>query len=337
MMFKNLLALMFALMASVSAVSAKEWRGIVPLKSTRADVERLLGKPNRLGRYDIQKQRVIIWYSEGPCEGRDAQLAKANCECLVAKDTVLRISVTLDSPVKVSKLAINKKKYQRTSVHAYEPTATYSDFTEGVVYTIRESDDTVANVDYLPSAMECEQVVSSKTTAGAANAWQGITPLRSTRAEVEQLLGPAKSSLGDIYKYDTPDNRVDISYAADPCKVNETNAPRSAADVVTRITVSPLKTLLVRNLSFDKRKYTRIQTDHPENWVHYLNSADGITVEAMLNDGCEEVISIVYQPTQRDRDLRCGPKTPKQEAVNSTDVTFGEMSLERRAWNWCLR
>ena len=46
----GLLLLMFL----VPTVGAKEWRGITPLKSTRADVERLLGKPNQLGRYEIQ-------------------------------------------------------------------------------------------------------------------------------------------------------------------------------------------------------------------------------------------------------------------------------------------
>jgi hypothetical protein len=44
---------------------AKEWREIVPLKSTKFDVERLLGKPNHLGRYDIENERVSILYSQG--------------------------------------------------------------------------------------------------------------------------------------------------------------------------------------------------------------------------------------------------------------------------------
>ncbi len=124
MINKNLLAGLLLLMPMVSAVRAKEWRGIIPLKSTRADVERLLGKTNQLGRYEIQNERVTIWYSEGPCEGKHGGLAKPNCECLVAKDTVLKITVTLDSPVKVSKLGIDKKKCQRNPIHAYRPTAT---------------------------------------------------------------------------------------------------------------------------------------------------------------------------------------------------------------------
>jgi len=172
MIFKNLLAGVFLLMFLVATVRAKEWRGFIPLKSTRADVERLLGKPNQLGRYETQNERVTIWYSEGPCEGKYGGLAKANCECLATKDTVLRIALTFDSPKEVSKLGIDKKKYERTPIHAYRPTATYADFTEGLVYTIRESDEKVTKIDYLPSAKDCEYVVKSQTTTATSPIWR---------------------------------------------------------------------------------------------------------------------------------------------------------------------
>jgi hypothetical protein len=287
-------------------VVGKEWRGLTPLKSTRDDVERLLGKPNQLGRYEIQNERVTVTYSEGPCDGAFGALAKANCECLVAKGTVLKIAVTFESAVKVSKLGIDKKKYERTAVKGmYQPTATYSDFTVGVVYTIRESEDAVTNIDYLPSAKDCEDVIRSEPHA-VVNSWQGIVPLGSTRAEVEQLLGPPKSSLGEIYLYDTSENRVGVSYTSDPCSVNGANPTGAATDVALKIVVSPKKVLLVQDLHLNKDKYKRIQDDHPENSVHYLNSLDGITVDAILNNGCEQVVGISYHATARNRELRCG-------------------------------
>jgi len=39
------LILLFAVVCIAVKVNAEPWRGIVPLKSTRLDVERLLGKP----------------------------------------------------------------------------------------------------------------------------------------------------------------------------------------------------------------------------------------------------------------------------------------------------
>lgn len=77
--------------------------------------------------------------------------------------------------------------------------------------------------------------------------------------------------------------------------VNNTLSKQACIDFAKRIlnagkiTISPRRKLLVNNLRLDKSKYTRVQNDHPENWVHYLNGEEGITVDAMLDDGCEEV------------------------------------------------
>lgn len=209
--------------------------------------------------------------------------------------------------MKFSTLGIDKKKYERTEVYSNQPTATYADFTEGVVYTIRESDDSLISVSYLPSAKDCEAIIEAQKKAVAPNVWQGIVPLSSNRANVEQLLGQPKSSHGKVYIYAFAENRIDVSYSADPCKSEAANPRGTSDDVVLKVTVSPRKVLLVQSLNLDKAKYKRIQHTHPENWVDYLNSTEGVTVNAILNGATEEVISIVYQATARDRELRCGP------------------------------
>jgi hypothetical protein len=129
--------------------------------------------------------------------------------------------------------------------------------------------------------------------------------LHSNRADVERLLGPPRSSLGEIYTYRTTDDTVNVSYSDGPCKSGEPGPRGTPDDVVLKFSISPQRTLLVDNLRLDKGKYQRIQNDHPENWVHYLNSEEGITVDAVVNDGCEEVKSIIYQPTKKERELRC--------------------------------
>jgi hypothetical protein len=99
---------------------------------------------------------------------------------------------------------------------------------------------------------------------------------------------------------------VGVSYTSDPCSVNGANPTGAATDVALKIVVSPKKVLLVQDLHLNKDKYKRIQDDHPENSVHYLNSLDGITVDAILNNGCEQVVGISYHATARNRELRCG-------------------------------
>lgn len=57
----------------------EEWSCLMPLKSTRAEVEKILGKPDKFfdtyGRYDTSYGRYSVWYATGHCqkkvEGQD--------------------------------------------------------------------------------------------------------------------------------------------------------------------------------------------------------------------------------------------------------------------------
>jgi hypothetical protein len=94
------------LLACTSVASAKAWRGIVPLHSTREDVERILGEPSRLDYiYDLNEATVRIVYATHPCQqGVPSWWGNWN----VPRDTVTSIIVEANIPVrklKVRKLA----------------------------------------------------------------------------------------------------------------------------------------------------------------------------------------------------------------------------------------
>jgi hypothetical protein len=146
-----------------------------------------------------------------------------------------------------------------------------------------------------------EGVINARLPGTASNVWHGIVPLRSTRAEVELLLGGTPTtSFGSTYRYNSSDDRVDILYSVDPCKP-DAEARADSADYVVKITVMPKSTLLISNLRLDKSRYLRVPNDHPENWIQYLNSEVGITIDAMVNDGCEQVRRIIYQAPPKER------------------------------------
>ena len=84
-------------------LAAKEWRGLVPMRSTRADVERILGKPSdpRMGvtrSYSLHDGRSIYFsdYGEAYIVFAKMQEVMGHRSCLesVAADTVLMIQVT---------------------------------------------------------------------------------------------------------------------------------------------------------------------------------------------------------------------------------------------------
>lgn len=103
------LALTFPLLLWTNT-DAKEWRGIVPLKSSRADVEQLLGKPaidrTDFASYHYNTERVSIDYSRGPCS---VELSQWN----VAKGIVISIWVTPVSKVLFTDLKVDQARFKK--------------------------------------------------------------------------------------------------------------------------------------------------------------------------------------------------------------------------------
>ncbi|MEK6337468.1 MAG: hypothetical protein AABM67_21300 [Acidobacteriota bacterium] len=59
---------------SAAATSAKEWRGIVPLHSTREDVRRLLGPAHKedlphAALYEFADETAVVYFQAFPCDG----------------------------------------------------------------------------------------------------------------------------------------------------------------------------------------------------------------------------------------------------------------------------
>src|SRR2546429_3194171 len=132
-MRRLLLASLLVMVAVGSSAHAKPWRGIVPLHSTRADVERLLGKPNgKYGRYELEKEWVEIFYSTGRCvNGWN-----------VPEGTVIDISVSPTRTLRISDLKIDLSKFDRVRDPEVTSHVYYTNRDEGVRYVASEVEGT---------------------------------------------------------------------------------------------------------------------------------------------------------------------------------------------------
>jgi hypothetical protein len=131
------------LLATISA-EGKGWRGIVPLHSTRQDVERLLGPSKDVCKciYKTQTEVITIEYARQTCRQNPNGWN-------VPPDTVLTINVSATNPPKFSDLNIDKRKYKRTR-DLHTPAVYYSDEEEGIMYEVSE-DERVGMTVYGPS------------------------------------------------------------------------------------------------------------------------------------------------------------------------------------------
>ena len=152
-MKRQFLISLFFIVVYVFSSTAKEWCGVVPLHSTRADVERLLKvKPVRCGGnaclYDLSDKTVFALYAAEPtCRNDDATTSWK-----VPAGTVIHITVNFKTPQSFSALDVDVTKYDRVPDKELHGLVYLSDYDQGV--RIETSGDMVRAITYYPAATE---------------------------------------------------------------------------------------------------------------------------------------------------------------------------------------
>jgi hypothetical protein len=144
------LALGYALMVTASSSTCKEWRGIVPLKSTREDVERLLGRPKmsstRAIYYNLRTEIAVIWFESTDC---DSVVGKFGLSWNVPLGTVVNIGV-------IPKGMHKKEEFLPAGNFILEdqsqPFSYYTDEAGGASIEVYEN--LVTQLDYYPGALD---------------------------------------------------------------------------------------------------------------------------------------------------------------------------------------
>ena len=137
--------------------------------------------------------------------------------------------------------------------------------------------------------------------AASGQGWRKITPIRSTRADVERLLGPNnKSSYG--VTYDLKDGILSIEYSSGPCRKERKGGWNVPEGVVVSFSFSPKKKQRERDLKLNRKKFRRVVDSHTGRHIYYINDRDGImyqTQQGLLD-------TIENFPPKRYDHLHCG-------------------------------
>lgn len=138
----------------------------------------------------------------------------------------------------------------------------------------------------------------------AGKEWQGIVPLKSTRADVERILGAQKESTEWISYYKLANQIVVVHFEADRCDTETGkfgygwNVP---AGTVTSIALIPRGTHRVEEY---KSATNFAVSDDGAGFVHYRDESAGLAIETYKN-----VVTLVeYSPEAAQQNLRC-PQT----------------------------
>ena len=133
--------------------------------------------------------------------------------------------------------------------------------------------------------------------------WRLITPLVSTRQQVERLLGSPVIQ-NDIY--DADGFRITIWYSGGPdngsCKWDVPN------DTVIRMVVSPKKRPLLSQAGFELSQFEMRGTLDDEVW-NYVNEEKGILINTYNSSPTNKtVIFLEFFPTEKEKKEKCLPK-----------------------------
>lgn len=137
--------------------------------------------------------------------------------------------------------------------------------------------------------------------------WRGIIPLRSTRADVERLLGRPTAPCKEGCDYTTENEGVFVRYSVEPCTKGSANSWRVPRDTVIEMSIYPAVKPRWSDLKLNRRKFTRTKDPELHGYLIYTNEEKGVTYE--VDD--QGVVSGIrrFPSIKDDRSLRCAPVT----------------------------
>jgi hypothetical protein len=111
-----ILAAVLLLLSPIQA-SAKEWRGLVPMKSVREDVRKLLGEPAVVEPayeiYELAEETVWVEYVTYRCDAELPLGCPAAPVCKLPPHTVLDVAVTLRRPMPVAEIDLDLSTFEK--------------------------------------------------------------------------------------------------------------------------------------------------------------------------------------------------------------------------------
>jgi hypothetical protein len=139
---------------------SRDWRGIVPLHSTRTDVERLLGPqptppdPDNTKVYNLNSSWAIYFLPEGEVRFNfvDPKAEEPNCMGNLPLGTVLNITVTPSHPMKLIDIGLDQKKIKlfNASNQKQADFKGYLDAATGFAVVLQHGD--IYNIEYFGQA-----------------------------------------------------------------------------------------------------------------------------------------------------------------------------------------
>jgi hypothetical protein len=144
-------------------------------------------------------------------------------------------------------------------------------------------------------------LVLTLAATGEAKEWRDIVPLRSTRKDVDRLLGaPTRQTPSDAH-YDVKDGGVFVTFSEGDCNKWPTGYDVPAGTVES-LYFYPVKDVPLSELKLDKGRFREFLDVH-YRILHFIDDAAGFSIVALEHD--KKVREFVYYPPAKEEHLQC--------------------------------
>jgi len=164
----------------------------------------------------------------------------------------------------------------------------------------------------------------SLTAFAQTNSWNGLTPLKSTRSDVEKLLGPSiKREYEGAYVYKTQDGSIDVYYSTKDCD----DGWKVSKDAVLSIRVYP-KTNIDQSageLGLDRHQFLVTVDD-----ALFATWTDPIAGRSYYFGGVDrQFIHMDFIPKREQNNIRCNGWPPFQPEGVHYPFDRGSLSVPK--------
>jgi len=134
---------------------------------------------------------------------------------------------------------------------------------------------------------------------GLGQDWRTITPLKSTRTEVESLFGPGNDRY--LANYSLRDGTLSVEYSSGPCRSERKGGWNVPEGTVVSVRFEPKSKKKFASLKLEFTKFKKVEGGDVVGVVNYTNEEQGVTYEVHRG----KVDAIEYLPDKRYDSLKC--------------------------------
>jgi hypothetical protein len=142
-----------------------------------------------------------------------------------------------------------------------------------------------------------------------AQEWRRIEPLKTTRADVEAILGQANGHYEVLYKL--KDGKLSIEYSSGPCRPDRVGGWNVPENVVVSMFFSPNQHEKLSELKLDLKKLRKLVDEHVGGFVYYIDDEAGTTYAIQRG----KLDYIEYGPPKKYDHLHCKNQSEAVPAI----------------------